>query len=138
MPGPNPNWRSRARGERVRDRNLTISHADASLRVLQFAHWSSIPTGLRSSLTPAPGPVGVNDIVRLWFNRNTRPERLVTSISGWRSSLTAGCAVLLLTACGDQRPGLDVGRGSFMFYDSLGNVDLPINVRYYMPQDFER
>jgi poly(3-hydroxybutyrate) depolymerase len=44
--------------------------------------------------------------------------------------------VAIVVACGTQDGGLAVGRGSFVFYDSLVNVDLPINVRYYMPQDF--
>lgn len=45
------------------------------------------------------------------------------------------CAALL-AACGGPEVGLQAGRGSFMFYDSLGNVDRPINVRYYLPDGF--
>lgn len=51
------------------------------------------------------------------------------------SGLSFLAAVVL--GCGAQAPGLDVGRGNFMFHDSLGNAELPIHVRYYMPDDFD-
>ena len=44
--------------------------------------------------------------------------------------------VTISVACGTQIAGFEIGRGSFMFSDSLGNADLPIHVRYYMPDDF--
>ncbi len=58
------------------------------------------------------------------------------SDSSWTRRLAAVSTVLIVAACGGRGPGLDVGRASFVFHDSLGNVDLPIKVRYYMPDNF--